>query len=181
MDIAGSISLDDEAPSLSSVDEVKEIRTFKAKGRGRKQCGECKIYIGVRTKVCVCGKVFTRQKKKTEAVTTTVRRTRKTGVNPPAEKKSAPDYSGGLSRVYAPAGKCPFDLESTEFDAVREWSGKVRESGEAKRNFYTVNALKYYVRYYYGVFTDEYKVVAEHLEKIYESEISVENTTSEEN
>ena len=35
--------------------EPKEIQTFTEGGRGKRQCPECKVYLGIRHAVCICG------------------------------------------------------------------------------------------------------------------------------
>lgn len=157
-----NISLDD-----ATAVPVKTVKTFNEKGRGRKQCDSCKVFIGVRTKVCICGKSFVRKV------------SRKVGANPvkksPVINTKAPKESSEYRfRVQAPAGKCPFPLKDTEYDTVKAWADKIRKWGEKQRDFYTLNAIKYYARYFYGVFTEEYKIVESHLDKIYESELQDE-------
>jgi ribosomal protein S14 len=150
-----------DTPDTPVVTE-KVVRTFDGPGRGRKQCDSCGTYIGVRTKVCVCGHTFTRKKPKTVEVRK--KRVSRKGAAPepveetPREKTVIP--AGYTTNVIAPAGKCPVKLKGTDKETVLDWAAKVRAHGAERGDFYSTYALKYYVRYIYNVFSDEYKAVA---------------------
>lgn len=140
----------------------KVIRTFDGPGRGRKQCDACGTYIGVRTKVCVCGHTFVRKKPK--AIEVRKKRVSRRGATPEpvedtVEKKSLVP-AGYTTNIIAPAGKCPVKLKDIDKEAVFEWAAKVRAHGAERGDFYSASALKYYVRYIYNIFSDEYKAVA---------------------
>lgn len=134
--------------------ETPSVKFFDGPGRGRKQCPSCEKYVGVRTKNCSCGHSFLR--KKTAPVKAPV--TNKTVSKGP--------YSDRISLVYAPAGKCPVKLTGTSQEQVLGWANAVKEVGFDKKEYYTVTALKYYARYFFDVFSDDYLIVEGHLETI---------------
>lgn len=97
--------------------EKQEIKIFSGRGRGRKQCPECKVYIGVRHKVCVCKHKFV---KKPE----------------PVPEIDSPEYVEarefitalgynhvGFRILFIPRGKCPVKFKGN----VVEWADAVVE------------------------------------------------------
>ncbi len=163
------INLGDEP--TTPVIEKSEVRVFDGPGRGRKQCDSCGIYIGVRTKKCACGHVFTRKKKLRVEVKKKVTRT---GVAPEEEVTEVETVadtkvrmpSGYKNNVIAPAGKCPYPLKSTDKEAVIAWTNKLREFGAERGDYFSTSAIQYYARYFYDIFSDEYKQVAAIVEEL---------------
>ena len=108
---------------LSELIEIAEefdkptINIFDGRGRGRKQCPECRVYIGVRHKICVCKHVF---QKKAEPVAE--------AMSPECiEARNFINglgyYPGGLSIVFTPRGKCPIKFKGD----VADWADRVIE------------------------------------------------------
>jgi len=50
----------------------KKVSKIQEKGRGRKQCPQCKIFLGVRTTDCECGYVFEVKKGEQKNKTNTI-------------------------------------------------------------------------------------------------------------
>lgn len=107
--------LQELAQLINDADNVEpqpKIKTFDKRGRGRKQCPKCKVIIGVRHKVCICGHTFKRKQKK------------KWHRDPEVAK--AINLLAGLGYypskqyriLYVPAGKPPVKFQG----AVKRWA-----------------------------------------------------------
>ena len=57
-------------------------------------------------------------------------------------------------------------MADTDYETVEEWAEKIIRHGEAKNVVYAVSALKYWSRQFYDVFSEEYKLIAQHLNEI---------------
>jgi hypothetical protein len=161
------INLGDEP--VKEVVAEKTIRTFDGPGRGRKQCDSCGIYIGVRTKVCSCGHNFLRKKPK--VVEVRKKRVARKGASPEPETEVESDDvvvipRGFTTNVIAPAGKCPVQLKGMDKETVEEWATKVRSYGEKSGDYYSTEALKYFVRYVHNIASEEYKKIGEILDSM---------------
>ena len=137
---------------------IMEIKTHDAPGRGKKQCPQCKIYIGVRNRVCVCGHEFVAAQKKS---TSMAQAPKKQEAKPVFNRK---DFFS--TTISTPAGKCPANLADTDYETVKEWSGKILRHGEAKNVVYAVSALRYWARQFYDIFSEEHKLITQHLNEI---------------
>ena len=51
------------------------------------------------------------------------------------------------TKVVAPAGRCPVELNGTDDESILDWARKVRAS--SGNTFYTREALQYWVRQFY--------------------------------
>lgn len=138
-------------------------KNFSGSGRGRKQCPSCKQYVGVRTKQCACKHSF--ERKKGRRVEVEGKPANKKSKTKDALSTSLPSRER-LATVIAPAGKCPFVLAGTSYEEVMGWAQAVRGRGFDKSEYYTVSALKYYARYFFDIFSDDYLIVEGHLENI---------------
>ena len=139
----------------------KEIKTYEEGGKGKKQCKNCKKFVGIRSSVCACGTSFNVALKLSEtpekaSLPTTV---------------AMPDIQSGFklsicerkSRILAPAGNCPHRLSGTDPESIDEWVVKVRNTFAAKRDFLTMKGVIYFVRHFYNMDSPEYKTVKEHI------------------
>ena len=136
-----------------------EIKTHSTPGRGKKQCPECKVYLGVRNGKCICGHEFVPVQKKVlpkkEA---------------PEGQEPKPDFNRKdffSTKISTPAGKCPANLVDTDYETVKEWAGKILRHGEAKNVVYSARALRYWARQFYDIFSEEYKLVSQHVNEIF--------------
>jgi hypothetical protein len=50
---------------------------------------------------------------------------------------------------------------------VKEWAGKILRHGEAKNVVYSARALRYWARQFYDIFSEEYKLVSQHVNEIF--------------
>lgn len=165
-----------EETPVSTTESVVVGKVFDGPGRGRKQCPSCEIYIGVRSKNCPsCDHSFERRrqvavKPKDEAKGPTVKRTRKTRVGKEPSVETHTEDGRPFSIVITPAGKCPVELKGVDENSVSEWSEGLRKFGASRCELYTPDAMKYYVRSFYSVFSEEYKTVCEILDRQVEYE-----------
>ncbi len=133
------------------------MNSWTEKGPGRKKCpaAGCVFFVGVRARVCACGQAF-------GAAKSAPRRHSRF-----QKRASDPDDNGKEPKedrrpvLSTPSGRCPAELESTEPDAVQEWVTAVRAA--CPKVHLTNRALRYYLRQFFGLFTDEYTVVAAQL------------------
>ena len=136
-----------------------EIKIHSTPGRGKKQCPECKVYLGVRNGKCICGHEFVPVQKKVLP---------KKEAPEGQESKPAFDRKDFFTvKISIPAGKCPANLMSTDYEAVEEWVGKVKLRGEAVNVIYAARALRYWARQFYDIFSEEYKLVSQHVNEIF--------------
>jgi hypothetical protein len=139
----------------------KEIKVYAEGGKGKKQCKNCKKFVGIRSSVCACGSSFQVAVRVSEA----------------QEKEPLPatvamsDVQSGFRfnicdrkiRVLAPAGSCPHRLSGTDAESIDEWVVKVRNTFGAKREFLTMKGVIYFVRHFYDMSSSEYKAVKDHI------------------
>jgi uncharacterized Zn finger protein (UPF0148 family) len=136
-----------------------EIKIHSTPGRGKKQCPECKVYLGVRNGKCICGHEFVAAQKKSTSTAQAAPKKQE----PPADFNRKDFFS---TKISTPAGKCPANLADTDYGTVEEWAGKILRHGEAKNVVYAVSALRYWARQFYEIFSEEHKLVTQHLNDI---------------
>lgn len=69
-----------------------------------------------------------------------------------------------VSTVMIPAGACPFPLNGTDKETVRQWAEKVRRHFADNHQDLMIDGLAYFVRqYFYDFDTPEYKEVKQFL------------------
>lgn len=73
-----------------------------------------------------------------------------------------------ITRIVAiPAGKCPIKLNSTEFEEVVEWCEKVTNHGNENNLNYLPSALRFFAQQFFSIFSDDYKIVCNHINNAY--------------
>jgi archaellin len=70
--------------------------------------------------------------------------------------------------VIIPSGPCPVELKNTTYKSVVQWCNKITEHYKSKNSTLEKSGYKYYVRYFYPPYTEEYKEVIAHVEKCIE-------------
>ena len=132
------------------------IKVFNTGGRGKRQCPNCKVYVGIRTEQCVCGHEF---QKKVANAAPEIREARVV-IDPVAAAVAAEDTdddfgnalpNGRCTWVHTPAGKPPHNLNGTAREEVHKWAEQIRSDGFREGRYYTVHALIYWVRYFYDI------------------------------
>lgn len=140
---------------LDKSDNTSTIKELDGPGRGRKQCPNCKAYVGVRTQDCVCGHNF--------ATNGSVASLAKP-VGQPELDEETKQYILGLSIgarkvmiVYTPAGACPIKLESVDYDSVKSFCEDVIDSGLKDGRLYTKHVINYWLGKQLGWFSPKHK------------------------
>jgi len=126
---------------FSMTDILRVVGVEQKSSRGRKKCGKCKKYVGVRTRMCSCGYDFKQAK------------------IDKAKPILEPDYADSLAIaaryqfegqarvIYVPCGKCPYKFDNMENwveNVVRSGFSGERELGD--RVIYSRSALTYWLR-----------------------------------
>jgi len=81
----------------------------------------------------------------------------------PEQEDTRPDFRRMLN-ILTPAGKCPVKLTGTTKEEVRTWAEAVVEAGYKDNRNFTFNAVKYFVRHFYDMFSEDWHVVVGHLD-----------------
>lgn len=175
------------APVQTGSSTVAEKNVYSQPGKGRKQCPICEKYVGVRNTVCVCGEPF---KEKVKSIAParpiapvkpiiSVPTSAPIIAAPIAESSFEEDErpcrtrGRGSISIYAPSGDCPEKLRGTDLEEVERWAEKVRDHYDEQNQFLTIHGLIYFVRHFYNMFTDDNKLVTQHLKDIYQNELQV--------
>jgi len=144
-------------------------KNYDKPGRGRKQCGQCKKYVGVRTKTCSCGSVFeTGSKTKVKRTKVKTRKKKEVQIEEPEEEK----WIKPRWIVYAPAGKPRVTLEGHTRKKVKDWFYKTREIARDEGMEFHSSAYKLYIPYFYSILTPEYNKCLRMIDRILEEETS---------
>lgn len=84
---------------------------------------------------------------------------------PEEEEDFVDEYHAMRSRmvVYTPSGKCPYKLIRTDRESVKHWADAVVEFGLERGLRYTSDALKYFARQFYDIFSEDYATIKSHI------------------
>ena len=132
-----------------------EVTKYKIGGRGRKYCPNCKEYVGVRTLECSCGHKFE------------INHSDKPTTNGSFEEPDVVSddryiftMSVGKSGtpILTPSGDAPAKLSGTDRASVFTWCNEVIKASPLGK-CYSIEALKYFVREFYPLSTQENKLV----------------------
>ena len=139
-------------------------------GKGRKHCGGCNRYVGVRTKTCGCGFTFQtglESKVKNKKVKA---RKRKQAPKKQPEVEQEEEWVKPRWLIYAPAGKPKVTLEGHTRAKVKDWLVKTRSIARSEGMEFSPGAFKYYITYFYKILTPEYKKCLRMIDRILEEE-----------
>lgn len=145
------------------------LKVYKKGGRGRKQCKnlECLVYVGAKTKVCPnCNYSFFQDKSPKKEP-----EKKKVSLPPKveyAEKKITVKTAKDFAHiVITPAGKCPVPLKDVPLDKenICKWALALREWGLKQGDYLTDEAIVYYSRQTYGIFSPEFEIVRKIVEE----------------
>ena len=184
--IPETVAEEPAAPTLTHTATPPPVSdSSKKAGKGKKLCPSCNEIVGARSAVCKhCGHEFkspnTSKPKPTvnpdedDERPTVVEIVLNSGV------KQRPEGLG-VTSIHTPAGSCPYKLQGTSLDEVRDWAEKIRDSGFTldgdKGILYTYGALRYWATHFYdqtGSFNNpdsDFSVVVGHLEVLYPFEV----------
>lgn len=133
-------------PTPPPVEATEVVNTFKEGGRGRKQCPNCKLYIGARLAKCACGHEFS---KKQTAPKADPKPSDAPAPKPtqeilprviPVDRHSYPNGT-----VCVPAGKPPVNLTGSDERSVLKWAEEMRAVWEKRGQLLSAEALFYFV------------------------------------
>jgi len=159
----------------------KSIKMFDAPGQGRKQCPKCGIYVASRTTVCNCGHNWKSETAIVDSAAPKPKRQKK--ILPPTEPKLVVARTGcGL--LSAPGGpsleaglKVKLQAQSPEdYPAFADWADKMIGMGQTLGFNYGPLALRYFLRYYYNINSQEYKTAVVTLNQWSLEYFAVENS-----
>jgi len=125
--------------------KANDVPTYEEEGRGRKRCIKCNSILGSRSHICsVCGYKFPAKSENNS----------NRGVNSPYYVPLAPyTLELGFPRVSC-TGDCPCKLHGTSEEEVKAWAEKCIDYGVKNEIEYTIECLKYWVRYFYEMHCD---------------------------
>lgn len=163
-DLVDSISLDDIVKQIEKKKFDSLDTNGNGPGRGRKQCPECKSYVGVRTGECNCGYVFNKdaelkltiaEKRKVEDAATEEERNYAMAV--------CSGFSGTL--VYVASGKCPYHFVGEDYDSISAACWQIVYDGLNDGKIYLPSAIKHWIGHRFGFNSKKYKRICEHVDK----------------
>lgn len=134
-----------------SVEEVLDILGKENPGRGKKQCPDCEVYVGVRTYHCECGHQFVDKKTKKQ------KREEEDAATPEEILYAACIGSPGGRFVYAGRGRPSVRLTSLDQQVVFDYCNLVVHEGIQERLIYTPQAIKCYIQHQFGYNSEEYR------------------------
>lgn len=184
-----SIKIFEEDNDVSNVKDDGNIvptlgkSVWKEAGRGRKKCGGCQLYIGVRSSKCPdCGFIFSKRVEADSAINSdgldnedTLSLKKQSSADKKKKvvdnKESEPtldksDFGRKKYRVLIPAGYPPVKLSSSNDSDVEEWVKAVCAAGEEKYQIFTPDAMQYYARYYFDTFGEEYQKICSIINRV---------------
>lgn len=146
------------------------MNTWNEAGKGRKQCPTCKIYVGVRSSNCKCGFSFAAEKVREKKAQIKTAETKNVSLKKvsgkittsnskqeevPQEEEWIYQYTNHVI-LSTPSGMCPVELAIIGRPQVKEWATKLVQFHAKKGEKLKPEALKYYVRHFHNVLTDEF-------------------------
>ena len=130
------------------------MKTWNEPSRGRKQCASCKMYVGVRTKICTCGYNFT--KPKVASLST----------DKAESDELTSSHKFNISLVI-PCGKSPIDLEVFERPEIYSWTRSLSFHYGRQNLFMESTVPKYFLRQYLDIFSVEYSRSCGYIDELY--------------
>ena len=124
-------------------------------GRGRKQCPACKLYVGVRSRICPSCSAEMPQGKTKVLVPRKVAPT-DTTTPPKVVTVTEPESRKLLARIVTstPAGRCPCPLNEFTHDAIKQW---VTDICATTDEYLTDSALRYWANQLHPIGTTHHK------------------------
>ena len=95
------------------------------------------------------------------------------------EKKSSEDkvtITNSTSFILTPAGRCPVELYGPDKEAIRMWAQFAKNANLKENEHHTTDSLTYWLRDFYGIFTEEYKIAKQNLLEVC-TELNVRDLT----
>jgi len=67
------------------------------------------------------------------------------------------------SFILTPAGRCPVQLHGFDKEAIRMWLQFAKNANLQENSYHTTESLTYWLRDFYSIFTEEYKIAKRNL------------------
>lgn len=141
-------------------------KTFDSPGRGRKQCPECKVYVGARTQYCKCGYEFST---KNTSLTVKEKREQENAATPEELmycRSVAVGASGKI--IYAGSGSCPVKLYNININDVYDFCENIIAYGISENKIYMPSAIKTWLGHQFGFNSQEYFDAIKFVDEWYE-------------
>jgi hypothetical protein len=160
--------LNDVLKNSRGVKLAKPQTQYVRAGKGRKECPQCHVFVGVRTLTCVCGHNFV------------IGQSKKDTSRPVEEPVSDEDRryaiaagldSGGVM-VYAGSGPCPAKLVTTDYNGVVQFCNDIVHSGLPQRKLYMPSAIKCWLRNIIPPDDEDYSHVCKLIDKWYDDKVA---------
>ena len=146
---------------------VKLPTKYVMPGRGRKQCPECQVYVGVRTQECECGHEFVPEDRKTPAAQVLE--------EPLSDEDKRYVRAIGCGKggriIYAGSGPCPATLRGVAFTDVSTFCDDVVFAGMAQGKIYLPKAIKCWVRHIIGDKAESLTSIYYYIDKWYDEKV----------
>lgn len=120
----------------------------KNAGPGKKQCPNCKSYVGVRLYVCECGHEFVKGKNKQEPQSEVTEEDRLYAMS---------IGSPGGRLVYSGSGSPITKLSTINFQSVSDYCNLLVSEGIQQGLIYTTSAIKKFIQHQFGYNSEEYR------------------------
>lgn len=79
------------------------------------------------------------------------------------DKNEKVSITKSTSFILTPSGKCPVQLYGYDKEAVRMWLQFAKNANLKDDSYHTTESLTYWLRDFYGLFTEEYKIAKANL------------------
>lgn len=146
---------------------IMDTNKTQGVGKGKKRCPACQAAVGLRTATCECGHVFVKKDTPRPVVVPEPVQVDEPEETEPSEPSFVPRRSNPMDgcriSIVVPAGECPATLKSTDIEAVQIWAQKVRQHFRESKEFLKLRGLRYYLRYFYDIGSDEFNLCKQHL------------------
>lgn len=153
-------------PPGSASNEPKVVTTYEEGGLGKKKCPACQKFVGIRVRVCACSHEFVSAPKPTPPPKPAPVKPEVKAPKPARIIASPPATRSGIRAriVSIPAGECPVKLKGTDEGQVHDWITRLLDACLEQSQRLTVEAVKYFVRQFHDLWTDEHALVCHHIE-----------------
>lgn len=144
------------------------LKPKQSAGRGRKQCPECELYVGVRTYKCECGYQFVDKVPKKE-------QEQKEDEATDEERLYAMCIgSHGGRFIYTSRGSAPVQLTDITLETICNYCEEVVFKGLDEGNIYTIQAIKNYLQHQLEYNSKEYKQACGYVDQWYNEKLGID-------
>lgn len=127
-----------------------EIFQDDTPGRGKKFCPDCENYVGAKTLKCHCGYEFEKGVKHVPP--------RELSKEEIATKNFVKQVGRKLYIISTPRGPCPIKLDGLTQEDIEKWADAVIEHGLQNDITYLPRALRYWLRDFVDIHSQNYAI-----------------------